>query len=85
MIRGRTEVEEDFTVMQVIVEGQKGESRLRYIVDLYDEYDHEKGTTSMAWTTGYTCTIAASQEITGYSLDTNGRGIGEKYLIASIY
>jgi saccharopine dehydrogenase-like NADP-dependent oxidoreductase len=68
LIRGRKEVEEDFMVMQVIVEGQKGESRLRYMFDLYDEYDHETGTTFMARTTGYTCTIAASQEITGCSL-----------------
>jgi len=59
------EGEEDFTVMQVIVEGQRGTSRLRYVFDLYDEYDRETGATSMARTTGYTCTIAARQVLNG--------------------
>jgi lysine 6-dehydrogenase len=59
------EGEEDFTVMQVIVEGKKGSSRLRYVFDLYDEYDPETGATSMARTTGYTCTIAARQVLNG--------------------
>jgi saccharopine dehydrogenase-like NADP-dependent oxidoreductase len=57
--------EEDFTVMQVIVEGRKGTSGLRYVFDLYDEYDRETGATSMARTTGYTCTIAARQVLNG--------------------
>ncbi|MBW1911593.1 MAG: saccharopine dehydrogenase NADP-binding domain-containing protein [Deltaproteobacteria bacterium] len=55
------EGEEDFTVMQVIIEGRKGVSRVRYVFDLYDEYDRETGTSSMARTTGYTCAIAARQ------------------------
>jgi lysine 6-dehydrogenase len=59
------EGEEDFTVMQVIIEGHKGESKLRYVFDLYDEYDTETGATSMARTTGYTCTIAARQVLNG--------------------
>jgi saccharopine dehydrogenase-like NADP-dependent oxidoreductase len=59
------EGEEDFTVMQVIVEGQKGTSRLRYVFDLYDEYDRKIGASSMARTTGYTCTIAARQVLNG--------------------
>jgi len=59
------EGEQDFTVMQVIVEGQKGTSRLRYVFDLYDEYDPETGATSMARTTGYTCTIVARQVLSG--------------------
>ena len=33
--------------------------------DLYDEYDRETGATSMAQTTGYTCTIAARQVLNG--------------------
>jgi saccharopine dehydrogenase-like NADP-dependent oxidoreductase len=58
------EGEEDFTVMQVIIEGQKGASRLRYVFDLYDEFDRETGATSMARTTGYTCALAARQVLT---------------------
>ena len=48
--------EEDFTVMRVVVEGEKGGRRLRQSWDLLDRYDRETRTTSMARTTGYTCT-----------------------------
>ncbi|HEX6863280.1 MAG TPA: saccharopine dehydrogenase C-terminal domain-containing protein [Thermoanaerobaculia bacterium] len=48
--------EEDFTVLRVAVEGEKGGRRLRQTWDLLDRYDRETRTTSMARTTGYTCT-----------------------------
>jgi saccharopine dehydrogenase-like NADP-dependent oxidoreductase len=53
--------EEDITVMQVVVEGRKGDRRLRYTYDLHDEYDRATQTHSMARTTGYTCAIVARQ------------------------
>jgi saccharopine dehydrogenase-like NADP-dependent oxidoreductase len=59
------EGEEDFTIMQVIAEGQKGGKRYRYTYDLLDTYDRETHTTSMARTTGYTCTIVARQVLRG--------------------
>lgn len=52
------EGEEDITVMQVIVEGIKDGKKLRYIYNLYDEYDHKTKIHSMARTTGYTATAA---------------------------
>jgi lysine 6-dehydrogenase len=55
------EGEEDFTVMQVVVEGEKAGGNYRYTYDLLDGYDRETQTTSMARTTGYTCTIVAGQ------------------------
>ncbi len=55
------EGEEDFTVMQVELEGQKGGERYRYTYDLLDRYDQATKTTSMARMTGYTCTIIARQ------------------------
>ena len=48
--------EEDFTVLRVEVEGEKGSRRVRQSWDLLDRYDRETRTTSMARTTGYTCT-----------------------------
>ena len=57
--------EEDFTVMRVIIEGKKENKKVCYTYDLYDEYDKETKTTSMARTTGYTCTIIARQIING--------------------
>lgn len=57
--------EEDFTVMQVIVEGTKAGRRVRYTYDLLDRYDHATQMTSMARTTGYTATIIARQVLRG--------------------
>jgi len=59
------ECEEDLTVMQVVVEGQSGGQRVTYTYDLLDLYDTKTGTTSMARTTGYTCTVVARQVARG--------------------
>jgi lysine 6-dehydrogenase len=53
------EGEEDFTVMRIIIEGGKEGKRKRYQFDLLDRYDQKTKTTSMARTTGYTCTTVA--------------------------
>jgi saccharopine dehydrogenase-like NADP-dependent oxidoreductase len=50
------EGEKDLTVMRVVVEGAKGGSRVRRAYHLLDHYDDASDTTSMARTTGYTCT-----------------------------
>ena len=47
--------EKEFTVLRVVIRGEQ--KSVQY--DLYDEYDVETKTTSMARTTGYTCTAAA--------------------------
>jgi saccharopine dehydrogenase-like NADP-dependent oxidoreductase len=52
------EGDEDFTVMRVTVEGEKDGQRARRELNLLDRYDRTTGTTSMARTTGYTCTAA---------------------------
>ena len=51
--------EEDITYMRVIIDGKKGESNYSFTYDLLDSYDKNTGTTSMARTTGYTCTAVA--------------------------
>jgi saccharopine dehydrogenase-like NADP-dependent oxidoreductase len=55
----RSPDEDEFTVLRVIVEGSKDGRRRRYTYDLYAEFDRESGETSMARTTGYTCTTIA--------------------------
>lgn len=50
------EGEEDVTVMRVVVEGEREGRRVRHTWDLLDRYDRATRTTSMARTTGYTCT-----------------------------
>ena len=50
--------EEDITVMRIIIEGIENGVRKRYTYDLFDSYDKETDTISMARTTGYTCCAA---------------------------
>ncbi len=52
------EGDEDFTVMRVTVAGEAGGQPVRKVFSLLDRYDRTTGTTSMARTTGYTCTAA---------------------------
>jgi len=54
------EGEEEFTIMKVICEGIEHENKVRYTYDLFDKFDKETNTTSMARTTGYTCTAAVN-------------------------
>lgn len=53
--------EEEFTVMKVIIKGEG--NTIAY--DLYDQYDPETKTSSMARTTGYTCTAAVNLIVKG--------------------
>jgi lysine 6-dehydrogenase len=54
------EGEEDFTIMRIIIEGTEIGNKKRYQYNLVDRYDKETQTTSMARTTGYTCTAVAN-------------------------
>ena len=57
--------EREFTVMQVIIEGLKQNKNIRSTFYLLDRYDGETKTTSMARTTGYTCSVVARQLLGG--------------------
>jgi len=50
------EGEPDLTVMRIIVEGTQGGTRVRHTYNLLDYYSTETETSSLARTTGYTCT-----------------------------
>jgi lysine 6-dehydrogenase len=50
------EGDEEFTVMKVIIEGEKEKTKVRYTYDLLDRHDYSTNTHSMARTTGYTAT-----------------------------
>lgn len=50
--------DQDITVMRVLVEGEKGGHKRRYVYDLFDCYNPETGVHSMARTTGYAATMA---------------------------
>jgi len=49
--------ETDFTVMKVVVEGERNNKELRYVYDLLDRFDEKTNVHSMARTTGYTATM----------------------------
>ncbi len=51
--------EHDLTVLQVVVDGVEAGRGVRYTYDLIDRFDAATGVTSMARTTGYTCTAVA--------------------------
>ncbi|MBL7730296.1 MAG: saccharopine dehydrogenase NADP-binding domain-containing protein [Chitinophagaceae bacterium] len=57
--------EEEFTVMKVIVKGEG--KKISY--DLFDSYDAATQTSSMARTTGYTCTAAVNMMAEGLFTD----------------
>lgn len=52
--------EEDFTIMKVIISGIKDGQKMTYHYTLFDRFDRSTQTTSMARTTGYTCTAAVN-------------------------
>ncbi len=54
------EQEKDFTVMRIVIKGRENEQEVLYQYDLFDQYDNKTNTTSMAKTTGYTCTAIAN-------------------------
>ncbi|MBI1938593.1 MAG: saccharopine dehydrogenase NADP-binding domain-containing protein [Ignavibacteriales bacterium] len=48
--------DKEFTIMKVIIEGEKEKKKFRYVYDLFDCYDEKTNVHSMARTTGYTAT-----------------------------
>jgi saccharopine dehydrogenase-like NADP-dependent oxidoreductase len=60
------EDEEEITVFRVTLKGKNAEGVIEEVVyDMYDEYNTETGTSSMARTTGYTATAAANLFLDG--------------------
>ncbi len=54
------EGEREFTVMRVICRGEETGQQVEYVYDLFDQTDDKTGFTSMARTTGFTCTAAVN-------------------------
>ena len=60
------ETEEELTVMRVTLQGtNKNGEKQEIVYNLYDEYDHQTQTSSMARTTGYTATAAVNMMVDG--------------------
>ena len=52
--------EPEFTIMRVTIQGIENGQRRKYVYDLLDRFDPKTKTSSMARTTGYTCTAVAT-------------------------
>ncbi len=60
------ETEEELTVMRVTVKGENANGQIEEVVyNLFDEYNSDTQTSSMARTTGYTATAAANMFLDG--------------------
>lgn len=59
------EGEEEFTAMRITVEGSEAGEKVKYVYNLFDRYNRETGISSMARTTGYTCTAVANLMLEG--------------------
>ncbi|MEX2370730.1 MAG: saccharopine dehydrogenase C-terminal domain-containing protein [Bacteroidales bacterium] len=57
--------EGEFTIMRVTIEGVHADREQKIQYDLYDRYDPESGTLSMARSTGYTCSGVATMLLNG--------------------
>ena len=57
--------EEDYTIMRITISGIKEDKRKELVYDLYDRYDIQNQTISMARTTGFTCAAAANLVLEG--------------------
>ena len=56
--------EADITAMRLIISGKENDQAKTYTYSLLDRFDFETNTTSMARTTGYTCTAVADLILT---------------------
>ncbi|MBN1825391.1 MAG: saccharopine dehydrogenase NADP-binding domain-containing protein [Candidatus Eisenbacteria bacterium] len=65
------EDEPELTVMRAILRGRREGKPVEIVYDLFDRYDEETRTSSMARTTGYTATAAATLLLDG-SFDRKG-------------
>ncbi len=57
--------EDEFTLLKLIIEGEEEGKKKKYIYTVFDKFDRETKTSSMARTTGYTCTAVARLVLDG--------------------
>ncbi len=73
--------EADLTVMRLVISGEEDGKPTTYTYDMYDEYDPETGTLSMARTTGYTCNAVARLVLDG---DYSQKGISPPEFVGRV-
>jgi saccharopine dehydrogenase-like NADP-dependent oxidoreductase len=51
--------EDEFTIMKLVIKGTEASIAKEYVYEIFDRFDRGTGISSMARTTGYTCTAVA--------------------------
>jgi saccharopine dehydrogenase-like NADP-dependent oxidoreductase len=64
--------EAELTVMQITIRGKENGKKKQYVYHLYDKFDEKAKVSSMARTTGYTCTAVARLVLEG---EYNQKGV----------
>lgn len=59
------EGEEEYTLMRIVIEGREEGRAVKYTYNLLDRFDKVTGLSSMARTTGFTCTAVANLVLEG--------------------
>jgi lysine 6-dehydrogenase len=73
--------EDEFTIMKLVIKGKEADKTKEYVYEIFDRFDRETGISSMARTTGYTCTAVARLLIEG---NLKNRGISPPEYIGAI-
>ncbi len=73
--------EDEFTIMKLVIKGKEGDSVKEYTYEIFDRFDRKTGISSMARTTGYTCTAVARLLLDG---NLENKGISPPEYIGAI-
>jgi len=73
--------DDEFTVMKLFIRGDENDEKKEYVYEIFDKFDEETKTTSMARTTGYTCTAVARLILEG---GLNNKGIFPPEFVGAI-
>ena len=73
--------DDEFTVMKLFIRGYENDEKKEYVYEIFDKFDEETKTTSMARTTGYTCTAVARLILEG---GLNNKGIFPPEFVGAI-
>jgi len=75
----------DITALRVVVRGEKGGRQTGWVFEMLDFYDSATGVTSMARTTGYTCSIIAGMYLAGRITRRGVAPLEEVFADAALY
>lgn len=73
--------EDEFTIMKLVIKGKEADKTKEYVYEIFDRFDRETGISSMARTTGFTCTAVARLLLEG---NLKNKGISPPEYVGAI-